>query len=205
MAVLPKRIDARNRRDAKDRFLTFLSRTLSCLDERAQWTTGPVLSKYGGYLPEDALTAFVATGPIELERRGAPAPLYFIPTLPFEIVKDDRVKRREFRVRTHGYIYVLAEDPTLERPMFEWHAHSYLGPPHPHVHVNGILDATGEILRGWHLPTQRVSLEAVVRFLIEEFGIAAARQDWDAVLSDAEQRFMAHRRWSKSPKEGTTA
>lgn len=46
-----------------------------------------------------------------------------------------------------------------------------------------------------HLPTGRVSFEAVVRCLISDWGVTPARDDWREVLDDTERRFLAYRTW----------
>ena len=44
-------------------------------------------------------------------------------------------------------------------------------------------------LDGLHLPTGRVSLEAVIRMLITEFAIAPRRADWRRTLDRTEAAF----------------
>lgn len=52
---------------------------------------------------------------------------------------------------------------------------------------------------GLHLPTGRVSIEAVVRFLIQELDGEPRREDWEEVLDDAERPFIEHRTCSGLP------
>jgi len=52
-----------------------------------------------------------------------------------------------------------------------------------------------EVSRRHHVPTGRVSLEAVVRFLIVELGVTLRRDDWEDVLADGERRFAERRTW----------
>jgi hypothetical protein len=46
------------------------------------------------------------------------------------------------------------------------------------------------------LPTGRVSIEAVVRFRIEDLDVVPRRPDWDRVLERHEQAFREARTWS---------
>lgn len=63
----------------------------------------------------------------------------------------------------------------------------------PHLHVK---PATTPIdLSAAHVPTGRVAIEAVVRFLLEEMGVAPQRADWDAVLAANERAFIGKRSW----------
>jgi hypothetical protein len=54
----------------------------------------------------------------------------------------------------------------------------------PHVHVYGRSEP--EELGKAHLPTGNVSLAAVVRMLIDDFGVVPARAAWRAVLARQE-------------------
>jgi hypothetical protein len=47
-----------------------------------------------------------------------------------------------------------------------------------------------------HLPTGRVSIEAVVRFLIEDLDVVPRRRDWSAVLDRHEEAFRRSRTWA---------
>lgn len=86
-----------------------------------------------------------------------------------------------------------------ERELLTYHwqpGTAFLGPDHSHLHVSAALAAqvttleTESIdLSRRHLATGMVSLAAVVRMLIEEFGVAPVRSDWREVLSTAEAEF----------------
>lgn len=75
--------------------------------------------------------------------------------------------------------------------------------PHPaaHVQIRGTLVEEclphGTPLERVHFPTARVSLEAVIRLLADQFGVPCQRRPelWRPVLSDTEQAFLeiAHR------------
>ena len=66
--------------------------------------------------------------------------------------------------------------------------------PWPHLHAYGARDTL--TLHKLHLPTGRVALEAVVRFLFADLGVVPRRADWRAVLDRQEERFRQTRSWA---------
>src|SRR5690606_39013868 len=71
----------------------------------------------------------------------------------------------EYRVRTDGYLYTLSDSEALETEIIGWHWHPETA-MRPHIHTAGLVG---------HVPTGRVSFEAIVRYLIEECGVVPAR------------------------------
>lgn len=77
--------------------------------------------------------------------------------------------------------------------------------PHPssHIHIRGNLQehqhclATTTLLEHLHFPTGRITIEAVIRCLVEQFGIETNEppEIWRPVLTEAELEFerIAHR------------
>jgi hypothetical protein len=64
----------------------------------------------------------------------------------------------------------------------------------PHVHAYGARDNL--TLHKLHLPTGRVSIEAVVRFLIEDLDVVSRRDDWRIILDRHEEAFRRSRTWA---------
>jgi hypothetical protein len=91
------------------------------------------------------------------------------------------------------YQYRLLDSEERELLVYHWQpGDAFAGPDHPHAHVSAALSArisaaeTETIdLDGRHVATGRVSLEAFVRMLIEEFGVAPQRSDWRQSLERA--------------------
>ncbi len=73
-------------------------------------------------------------------------------------------------VRSAGYWYQLRERNGAEVIACHWHPTGHGQVPFAHLHLAGQAD-TVTIDRKRHVPTGRVSLEAVVRFAIEELGV----------------------------------
>jgi hypothetical protein len=106
--------------------------------------------------------------------------------------------RRRWRVTTRMYQYRLLDRAERELLVYHWQpGDAFLGPDHPHVHVSAALlahvtavDTETIDLTSVHLATGRVSLEAVIRMLIEEFGVAPQRPDWRETLARTETVFQ---------------
>jgi len=107
------------------------------------------------------------------------------------------------KVRKSSYQYQVDQDGQQE--VFRY---DYLREPgedpHPtaHLNVHGSLDAAGVLPAGAtlarvHFPTDRISLEAVLRLLAQDFGVPCAERPevWRPVLTESETAFreIAHR------------
>ena len=72
------------------------------------------------------------------------------------------------------------------------------GHPCSHLQINGELNIDGILkpdkpLGRVHLPTDRVSIESVIRLLILEFGVPSkgGREYWEPLLRESERAFQA--------------
>jgi hypothetical protein len=91
---------------------------------------------------------------------------------------------------TTGYEYRLIFGEHQELAAWHWHPAPLPGPDFPHLHI------TNEPLtRRAHLPTGRVSIESVLRLLIDDLGVPARRADYAEVFGAAERDFIEYRRW----------
>jgi hypothetical protein len=113
-------------------------------------------------------------------------------------------QRPEWRVSTVSYQYRVFD--LLRRELLIWHwqpGQAFDGPDRPHLHVSAKLtvgmsthdpEQTTDLgLDGLHLATGRVTMEAVVRTLIEDFNIQPQQQvrgrPWQEVLDHNEATF----------------
>jgi hypothetical protein len=103
----------------------------------------------------------------------------------FQLVQEGR---SHWRVSTVAYVCRLDDDAGIESVAWHWHPRSRV--THPHAHVAGL--AMGGRA---HLPTGRVSIESVLRFLLDDLGVPARRPDYAEVLAEAERLFIRRRRW----------
>lgn len=97
-------------------------------------------------------------------------------------------------VRSLGYWYQVRHGDGPEVIAFHWHPTGVGGAIPPHLHLGRALGPV-DIDAKAYLPAGRVSLEAVVAFLIRELGVRPLRPDWDAVLAANQAAFDANRTW----------
>ena len=99
----------------------------------------------------------------------------------------------DWRPTSTSYLYQLRERGGPEIVLFHWHPVPNLV-QFPHLHVTaGAGSVTIDPRR--HVPTGRVSLEAVIRFAIAELHVRPRRPDWQQVLTAGEREFDARRTW----------
>jgi hypothetical protein len=127
---------------------------------------------------------------------GGPAGLLLSVTHVFAIVAAKQEQwPRQWRITTRMYEYSLLDRDATELLVYHWQPDA--DPAYPHIHVSAALHAKTRALEkkhtidldGLHLPTGRVSLEAVIRMLITEFAIAPRRADWRRTLDRTEAAF----------------
>jgi hypothetical protein len=108
----------------------------------------------------------------------------------FKVVEDTAAaSSNRWHCSTLAYQYRV--DRGVGGELLSWHWHPHTGVPFPHLHVSG-----ASLSRKAHLPSGRVSVEAVLRFLISDLRAPARRADWTDVLDRAERPFLDYRRWS---------
>lgn len=180
------RVPARSKSAAHKRYVRFLQLSLSCVSRSAHLVTSPRPTGEDGEL---ALT----TKPerIRLTRPDA-EPVFLTAIQNFHFVPDQRYEG-EWKVQTDAYIYhVFMGDEDADQ-LFAWHWHPEVRPG-CHLHVGPRVGRSRSLYR-LHVPTGRVAFEEVLRFLIDEFNVRRARQDWESILSDSQTRFEAFRTW----------
>jgi len=123
-------------------------------------------------------------------------------TIKFYEDKPDGGDER-YRVQTLSYTYaftVKKDNKEVELLNFAWQrepdpSNLY---PRAHLHVGtGLLAKPTPIRTGnfhkAHIPTGRLSFEAIVRFAIREFDVKEQRDDWEPLLDASEAKFEAHK------------
>jgi hypothetical protein len=98
---------------------------------------------------------------------------------------------------TTEYIYRVSDERDDLLAAWHWHPMTQLSgddAPWPHLHAYGVRDTL--TLHKLHLPTGRVSLEAVIRFLVMDLDVAPRRADWRTVLDRREEQFRQARTWA---------
>jgi hypothetical protein len=99
---------------------------------------------------------------------------------------------RTFEAIVGGYETSILDRDGNEIVAYHWHPLGQSNVKHPHVHLSNQIrpielgrNQTPLPLADMHLATGVVPLAHVVRMLIEEFGVAPLRDDWDAALPRA--------------------
>ena len=126
---------------------------------------------------------------------GGPSGLLLDVSLLFTVAQADPVAvPRHWEPRTEAYRYRLLDHGQTELLVYHWQpGPEYAGPDHPHLHVSASVRAKVDAvatrsidLDKLHVATGLVSLAAVVRMLIAEFGIASQHPDWGETLDRIE-------------------
>ncbi len=173
---------------ARHAFLEPLHRSLSCV------TAARLLARTGR--PGEVETLALSEDPLRL-RSATAGSLRFMLAHRFRLVED---VPSAWHVSTLAYDYRLSDGDGRELISWHWHPAPLPGPEFPHLHV-----ASGPGGRHAHIPTGRVSIESVLRFLLNDLGVPARREhahDWDQILNEAERAFAEHRRWhARGPGE----
>jgi hypothetical protein len=131
-------------------------------------------------------------GPATLE---APVPLGLFITHRYAVIESGDAPE-SWRVHSREYSYELTAADARPIMRWDWHPDGQAGEDPvawPHVHLRGYTQPV-DLSRG-HVPTGRVSLEAIVRYLIRDLRVQQRRPDWAAVLDRNEAAFIAHRSW----------
>ncbi len=102
--------------------------------------------------------------------------------------------RGPFKVQTISYFYAVSTQAGEEVLAYHWTPETQEGRTYGHVHVGRRCIAETSPLppnrfKRLHLPTGRVSLESVLRFLIEDIEVPPQKENWHDVLAETEQAF----------------
>jgi hypothetical protein len=154
--------------------------------------------RFAGVVPKQVRLNAVYTLSLD---QGDPVPLWssagrltFSAGQRFRIIHDADVVDGPYRTTTVNYWYQYALLDGRELLTYHWtpEATDSAQRLYPHLHVGfGLLDAQGLFMPGTfsklHIPTARVSLEAIVRFAIEELGVAPIPRNWNERLLRGEE------------------
>jgi hypothetical protein len=127
--------------------------------------------------------------PIPLKRRTGD-PIYLTVTQSLRMKKH----KREWRMSTQQYIYNVADVEDAHQYLFAWHWHPPLGRPECHLHARAAL-VDGTNLDGKHLPSSRVTLEDVLRFLVSEWDVEPVSVDWAQILEETQRTHERYKSW----------
>ena len=105
----------------------------------------------------------------------------------------------DYRVSTKYYLYSIADGKQDDLVGFHYHPELDEDPVmYPHIHAYAKEDPRFKPLNlhKRHIPSGRVALEDVIRWLIDELKVVPDRADWDDVLINAREIFKSNQSWS---------
>jgi hypothetical protein len=179
-------LPGRTQREARDAFLTPLRKALSCL------TTAQLFASPAGRAGDGLEAITLSQEPLKLRSGLLGDVIYLKLRQQFRVVKDESAPaRRRWKVSTVAYFYQL--DDCAGAELASWHWHPQTGLRYPHTHVSG-----SRLGKQAHLPTGRVSIESVIRLLLIDLKVPAAKghaDDYQEILAKAEDDFIGYRSW----------
>jgi hypothetical protein len=171
--------------EAFQEYVSPLQRVLSCV-------THSVLVRKGDIVPDASLFLTLADTAARLK---GDSDLGLSISQRFQIVESSDGRGRPWwRVHTLWYAYKIEAWDGPEIMSFHWHPDLPVKLPHLHISA-GAAGALRRELQRAHIPTGRVALEDVVRFLIESFGVQTIREDWESVLDETAALFRRFATW----------
>ncbi len=94
-----------------------------------------------------------------------------------------------------SYTYEVEEEATRHELLaFHWEPHSRVTIPHLHIGF-ALSDKTLPFHNKAHIPSGRVPIEDVVRFLISDLRVTPVITGLSDVVSASRQSFMAQKAW----------
>ncbi len=130
-------------------------------------------------------------------REGETSSLYFHMRQRIHIAEQTtaRVSLR-YQVVIDAWSYEIFDDEGQEILAFQWSRDELPKPPHVHVGSALLRGSAHPLAKGFsklHIPTARLSIEEVIRFLITDLNVIPLREDWDAVLRAGQETFEQNR------------
>lgn len=154
-----------------------------------------------GYEADGPHALTVGDGPVHLR---PPDGLLQLHIVHWYRIVEDSGPRGPWRVTSAGYHYLVSgPGENGERPedLFAYHWHpsgqSHVTTPHLHFWVGHKVEL-GHLARQIaqaHIPTGRISLEQVLRLIIEELNVPTRRGDWAEILDEGQAFFEGWRSW----------
>ncbi|HXA52717.1 MAG TPA: hypothetical protein VNV86_20515 [Candidatus Acidoferrum sp.] len=176
----------RTPREAVENYARPIRETLACV-------TDAIVGYNGGVYPSDSKhTLCFVNSPVG-RLFGTELSLFFSQNYSLQQASGGD---QEWKVRTEGYIYRLDDENGSEIISFHWHPYRDLV-KYPHLHLkrkgSGI---TRSELEQAHIPTGRLSIEAIVLFLEREFSVKPRGADWRERVEQNLEIFERNRSWA---------
>ena len=98
-------------------------------------------------------------------------------------VIEETEQGSSWQVVVGSYSYEIHDSDGREVLLYHWHPRVNSPVVIPHLHLEQGAQIGRAEVRDAHLPTGGVSLNAVLRVLIEEMGVNPRRPDWESILA----------------------
>jgi len=85
---------------------------------------------------------------------------------------------------------------------YHWHPTGHSDVTYPHLHLYAGAGTLHHNLRKAHLPTARIAMEDVLRFVITQLRVIPLRGDWAVILTETQAAFEQWRLWAGSHPSG---
>ena len=149
-----------------------IQRMVSCV-------TISVVDVAGGYYPSPVPHRLTMNGGLPVALGG---PSQFRLQQNYRIVESE-LSGAPWRVEVVDYDYVIYDVEQREVLLYHWHPVGNSSVETPHLHLEQGAQVGRSEVRDAHLPTGDVSLNAILRVLIEEMGVHPRRSDWESILA----------------------
>jgi hypothetical protein len=179
--------------EAVNNFLTPLQHALSCV-------TLEVPSVGGGYHVSP-----MSDPPQVLLFQNNPVILGHDKRFALKLIQQYRVvegegERGPWKVSTVAYYYTLEiPGPARQEVLgYHWHPQERNAITYPHLHLYQGAGVLQHNLLKAHLPTARIAIEDLLRFVITQLGVLPLRKDWEVILAETQDAFQQWRMWGGS-------
>lgn len=177
---------------ARKRYVDSLQSALGCITESRLSVLGePRENAVGSVVLNNTEPVLLRTNP----------PVNFFAMQEFRLIRDPEADQGPFRATTVRYSYSFESVEGQEILVFHWtpEASNSGERTFPHLHVGqGVLrqdqDQLARQFSKLHIPTDRVLIEWVVRFAIEELGVKPIVLNWQERLEAGQRLFERYRR-----------
>jgi hypothetical protein len=189
-------VPERNEREALEAYAQPFKAALSCVTVPHLGTLVPVVGRQQSLVFRDGRARLLRD--IRISDEESPY-LYLIFNQYYRIIEDQSEEpSSRYRVTTEGWKHDILDDKRREILSYHWHPDGHRDTPHMHVGsvlLNTERQRLGKGFSSLHLPTERISIEQIVRLLIEEFEVIPKRGDWRRILENGQKQFEATRSW----------
>ncbi|HZQ37584.1 MAG TPA: hypothetical protein VFD32_16750 [Dehalococcoidia bacterium] len=153
-----------------------MQRAVSCVTRAALITSS---AGYEGDREVHALTLGAIAVPLSGRNR-----LGLLVRICYQIVQAEPMAAEWFAAPT-GYTRAIEDGGGHETVAWHWHPRARGQIEEPHRHLGAGSGASAELAKR-HLPTGRLALSGVVRYLIRDLGVRPLRADWEQALATVE-------------------